>query len=144
MDLNIVPGLSAVTLCCIAAGLCPVQNFVGVTALARRLFVACVTEQHLCSGLECGSRLVSVLLVARLCQVQGFIGITALARRLFVACLTEQHWCRGHQHASRLECCQCMLKCSRTVSKAKLHRCNCTGKKAVFSVPHTAALVCRT
>ena len=80
-------------------------------------------------------------MVAGLSQVQNFIGVTALARRLFVACLTEQHWCSGLEYGSRIECCESVLQGSNTVSKAKLHRCNCSGKKAVCSLTHRAALV---
>ena len=65
-----VLGYFAGHLCWVAAELCEhqkthgcncsdkqVQNFIGVTALASTLFLACLTEQHWCSGLEHGARL---------------------------------------------------------------------------------------
>ena len=61
------------------------QNFIGVTALATRLFVACLTEQHCGNELEHGSRLECfecALKCRRLCQVQKFTTVIALATKL--------------------------------------------------------------
>ena len=130
-----VPGLSVVNLCLNAAGLCQEQIFIGVTALARRL---CSLSSTGVLGLNKVPGLSAVSLcwnAPGLCQVQNFKGVTALTTRLFVACLTEQHWGSGPEHDSRLECCESMLECSRTVSRANLHRCDCNGKKAVCSLP---------